>query len=422
VASPVDLSDPGLWARPDLPAVIGELRREAPVRRTETARDGPVWSVLSYELAVEVLKNTAAYSSEGGSLLGAGEGHTPAGAGRMMALTDPPRHRELRAPATPFFSPGGVRHAVRSITELAGEIFDTAVGQGEADLVQVVAALPLAVMCDLLDIPAQDRDMVMRVCDAAFLGGTAEARRVGHQQLIPYLLQQVMRRRADPRDDLISKMATYRVAGRLLPVESVVLNLDNIVVGGVQTVRHTAGMGLHTLASRPDLWRSLQRGEAAMDAAVEELLRWTSVGLHTLRTATRDVELGGWRIPRGDRIVVWTWAANHDPAAFPHPDEIRLDRSPNRHLALGLGAHYCIGGPLAKAELAAVFSAALDRVERIEPLGPPRYNRSIINFGLEQFPARLPARPAGRRRPAGPPDPTAAFPPQRVPLAPVARS
>jgi cytochrome P450 len=399
----LDLSDPGLWARPDLPAVIAELRRQAPVHRTETAQDGPVWSVLSYELGAEVLKDTAAYSSQGGSLLGAGPGQTPAGAGRMMALTDPPRHRQLRAPAMPFFSPGGVRGASRSIAELAGDIIGQAVAHGEADLVEVVKVLPLTVMCDLLDIPAQNRDMVVRVCDAAFLGGTAQQRRVGHQQLIPYLMQQVMRRRADPGDDLISAMAAYRVAGRLLPVEDVVLNLDNIVVGGVQTVRHTAAMGLHILASRPDLWHSLQRGEAAMGAAVDELLRWTSVGLHTLRTATRDVELGGQRISRGDRVVVWTWAANRDPAAFTDPDEIRLDRSPNRHLALGLGAHYCIGAPLAKAELSAIFTAALDRIERIEPLGPARYNRSIINFGLERFPARLPAR-------------LPLFPPEQVPL------
>lgn len=384
-----DLSDPGLWARPDLPAVIAELRREAPVHRTETAEDGPVWSVLSYEHGAEVLKDTAVYSSEGGSLLGAGEGHAPVGAGRMMALTDPPRHRQLRAPATPFFSPSGVRGASRSIAELAGEIFDKAVAQGEMDLVEVVKALPLAVMCDLLDVPAQDRDMVVRVCDAAFLGGTAQQRRAGHQQLIPYLMQQVMRRRADPRDDLISMMATYRVAGRLLPVEDVVLNLDNIVVGGVQTVRHTAAMGLHTLAARPDLWSSLRSGAAAMPAAVDELLRWTSVGLHSLRTATRDAGLGGRRIARGDRVVVWTWAANRDPAAFTAPDEIRLGRSPNRHLALGLGAHYCIGAPLAKAELSAIFTAALDRIERIEILGSVQHNRSIINFGLERFPARL---------------------------------
>ncbi|MFG3052672.1 cytochrome P450 [Kitasatospora sp. NPDC048239] len=392
VSTTVDLTDPGLWALPDTPALVEELRREAPVHLTDTVDDGPVWSVLSYQHSAEVLRNAAVYSSESGSLLGAGAGQTPVGSGRMMALTDPPRHRELRAPANPFFSPGGVRGAARSIAELAGELFDRAVEQGEVDLVDVVSALPLAVMCDLLDVPEKDREMVVRVCDIAFLGRTPEERRAGHQQLIPYLMHQVMLRRTDPRDDLISMMATYRVRGRLLPVEDVVLNLDNIVVGGVQTVRHTAAMGLLTLVQNPGLWQQLQRGEVGMDSAVDELLRWTSVGLHTLRTASRDTELAGRQIRSGDRVAVWVWSANRDPEAFDRPDLIRLDRSPNKHLALGLGAHYCIGAPLAKAELGALFSAALERVSVIEPTAAPQYNRSIINFGLDHFPVRLTPR------------------------------
>ncbi|MFH8553187.1 cytochrome P450 [Streptomyces celluloflavus] len=384
-----DLTDPGLWSRPDLPAVIDALRAKSPVQRTETADDGPVWSVLSYELAAEVLRNTAVYSSEGGSLLGSGEGRTPVGSGRMMALTDPPRHRDLRAPATPFFSSGGVRNASRSIAELADSLVAEAVARGEVDLVDTVAALPLAVMCDLLEIPDEDRDMVVRVCDDAFLCRTPEERRAGHQRLLPYLFQQVLLRRADPGDDLISKVATYRVQGRPMPVEDVVLNLDNIVVGGVQTVRHTAAMGLLALVQHPELWRQLRDGEAEIGAALDELLRWTSVGLHTLRTASRDTELGGQVIRRGERVVVWTWAANHDAAAFDRPHDIILDRSPNKHLALGLGAHYCIGAPLAKAELEGLFSAMLRRVTEIRPTGPLRHNGSIINFGLDHFPVRL---------------------------------
>ncbi|MFF2921009.1 cytochrome P450 [Streptomyces celluloflavus] len=384
-----DLTDPDLWSRPDLPAVIDALRAKSPVQRTETADDGPVWSVLSYELAAEVLRNTAVYSSEGGSLLGSGEGRTPVGSGRMMALTDPPRHRDLRAPATPFFSSGGVRNASRSIAELADSLVADAVARGEVDLVDTVAALPLAVMCDLLEIPDEDRDMVVRVCDDAFLCRTPEERRAGHQRLLPYLFQQVLLRRADPGDDLISKVATYRVQGRPMPVEDVVLNLDNIVVGGVQTVRHTAAMGLLALVQHPELWQQLRDGEAEIGAALDELLRWTSVGLHTLRTASRDTELGGQVIRRGERVVVWTWAANHDAAAFDRPHDIILDRSPNKHLALGLGAHYCIGAPLAKAELEGLFSAMLRRVTEIRPTGPLRHNGSIINFGLDHFPVRL---------------------------------
>ncbi|MFD7579315.1 cytochrome P450 [Kitasatospora sp. NPDC059817] len=390
--TPVDLTDPDLWARPDTPALVAELRREASVHRTDTVDDGPIWSVLSYRHSAEVLRNATLYSSEQGSLLGAGEGNVPVGSGRMMALTDPPRHRELRAPANPFFAPGPVRGASRGITELAASIVDQAVELGEVDLVDAVSALPLSVMCDLLDVPEKDREMVERVCDVAFLGRTPEERRAGHQQLIPYLLHQVMLRRTDPRDDLISKMATYRVGGKLLPIEDVVLNLDNIVVGGVQTVRHTAAMGLHTLVQHPELWRQLQRGEVGMDSALDELLRWTSVGLHTLRTASRDTELDGRTIRRGDRVAVWVWSANRDPEAFDRPEEILLDRAPNKHLALGLGAHYCIGAPLAKAELGALFTAMLERVAEIEPTGPVVHNRSIINFGLDHFPVRLTPR------------------------------
>ncbi|MEY9862084.1 cytochrome P450 [Catenulispora sp. GAS73] len=388
----VDLSDPGLWSRPDLADLMDTLRAEAPVRRTDTAQDGPVWSVMSYELASAVLTDAATYSSTSGSLLGSGAGQCPVGAGRMMALTDPPRHRELRAPVLPFFSAKGVRGYRERLEQIATAAIGDAVARGEADLVQTVATVPLAVMCDLLGIAEQDRAMVVEVCDQAFLGRTPEERRAGHQQLIPYLFTQVMQRRVNPGEDLISAAATHRVAGRPLPVEDVVLNLDNIVVGGVQTVRHTAAMGIWALMQHPEHWAALAEGRVDPDSATDELLRWTSVGLHVLRTATRRVELGGHTVEAGDRVVVWTWPANHDPAAFDRPRELRLDRSPNRHLALGVGPHYCIGAQLAKAELGAIYRALLTRVRTIELAGEPEYNSSIINFGFDRLPVRLHAR------------------------------
>ncbi|MFE3559504.1 cytochrome P450, partial [Streptomyces sp. NPDC059193] len=195
----VDLTDPDLWARPDTPALVAEMRREAPVHLTDTADDGPVWSVLTYKESADVLRNAAVFSSESGSLLGSGEGNVPVGSGRMMALTDPPRHRDLRAPANPFFSKGGVRGAARSIAERAGELFDQAVEQGEVDLVDVVSALPLAVMCDLLDVPEKDRDMVVRVCDVGVHGRTPEASRARHPPVVPNQLHPVVERRHHPR-------------------------------------------------------------------------------------------------------------------------------------------------------------------------------------------------------------------------------
>jgi cytochrome P450 len=385
----IDLSDASLWARPDLAGLIGELREQAPVQRTATAQDGPVWSVLSYELACAVLNDTATYSSAGGSLLGSGAGQVPAGAGRMMALTDPPRHRELRAPVLPYFSARGVRNSASRISDLAASVIADAVVLGQVDLVNVVSAIPLVVMCELLDIPGDDREMVVKVCDEAFLGQNPDARRTAHRTLIPYLFQLAARRRADPGDDLTSALARYLINGRLLPIEDVVLNLDNVIVGGVQTVRHTAATSIWALVQHPECWRQLQAGEVSLASATDELLRWTSVGLHVLRTATRRVELGGQLIEPGEKVAVWTWAANHDPAMFDRPEAIVLDRSPNRHLALGVGPHYCVGGPLAKAELGAIYGAVLDQIAAIEPTGDPVRNQSIINFGFDHVPVRL---------------------------------
>ena len=387
-----DLTDPGLWARDDVGAIVAELRGRAPVHRAETETDGPVWSVLDYATGARVLTDAATFSSAGGSLLGSGTGPGPVGANRMMALSDGSRHRELRTPTLSYFSPAAVRGAADRIAELAVTVVDEAVERGDVDLVDVLATVPLAVMCDLLGIPADDRDLVASVCDEAFLAPTPEGRRGGHQKLLPYLFEQVMRRRTAPGQDLISTLATHRVGGRPLPLEDVVLNLDNIIVGGVQTVRHTAAMGIWALVRHPECWRRLAAGEVELGSAVDELLRWTSVGLHVLRTATRPVELGGQAVEAGDKVAVWVWSADHDPAAFDQPDELRLDRSPNRHLALGVGAHYCVGAPLAKAELRAIYAALLARVAAIEPTGVPVHNRSIINFGFDRLPVRLLAR------------------------------
>ncbi|MEU7787961.1 cytochrome P450 [Amycolatopsis sp. NPDC049159] len=384
----VDLTDPGLWARPDVGEIVADLRSRAPVHRTETALDGPVWSVLGYHLGSRVLTDAATFSSTGGSLLGTGG--TPAGAGKMMALSDGPRHRELRAPVLPYFSPKGVRTTADRITELAAEVVESALDHETVDLVDVLATVPLVVMCDLLGIPGDDRDLVVAVCDEAFLAQTPDARRAGHQKLLPYLFEKVVQRRKNPGDDLISTLATHRIKNRLLPIEDVVFNLDNIVVGGVQTVRHTAAMSIWALMNHPDAWHQLK--DADLDLATDELLRYTSVGLHVLRTATTQVELGGHVIDAGDKVAVWTWSADHDTAVFDRPHELLLDRSPNRHLALGVGAHYCVGAPLAKAELKAIYAALLDQVAGLELDGEPVHNRSIINFGFDHLPVRLRAR------------------------------
>ncbi|MEE6264120.1 cytochrome P450 [Streptomyces diastatochromogenes] len=391
-----DLTDPAFWAGDDSLPILRELRRRAPLWHLESATEGPLWCVLSHELAGEVLGDAARFSSEQGSLLGTGRDRAPAGAGKMMALTDPPRHRHLRNLVLPYFSKRKATELRGRVVELTRQVVHGALGAAETDFVRGISStVPLTVMCELLGVPDEDQGHVVGMCDRAFLGDTPEERAEAHQQLLPYLFGIGLRRQGDPRDDLISSLVTHEVDGCRLPLDEALLNLDNILVGGVQTVRHTSSAAMLALTRHPDAWEAMREDGYDPELGVEELLRWTSVGLHVLRTARTDTELAGRRVRAGERVVVWTPAANRDETEFEEPDRLRLDRTPNRHLALGWGPHYCIGAPLARVELAALFGVLSEAAERVEVLRPPVPNRSLINFGLDSLDVRLHPR-AGR--------------------------
>jgi cytochrome P450 len=306
-----------------------------------------------------------------------------------MALADPPRHRELRSPVMPFFSSKQATRLKARVQELVERIVGDALERGDVEFVHDVASiLPMEVMCDLMGVPSSDRGDVVAMCDSAFLGRTREARSSGHLRLMGYLFELALERRETPRSDVVSAVATHRIDGELLPLEDVVLNCDNVLVGGVQTVRHAASMSVFTLVNHPGAWEALREG-ADVGLAVEELLRWTAVGSHTVRTTKRDVTVAGVDIPAGDRLVVWFTSANRDEAVFERGAELDLARPNNRHLAFGSGLHYCIGAHLARLELRLLLSELIRKVRTIEQTGPAVPNHSIIDLGLESLPLRL---------------------------------
>ncbi|SIO90365.1 cytochrome P450 [Nocardiopsis sp. JB363] len=382
-----DLTDPRFWTRGDTHRIVARMRDEAPVHRHEGTTEGDIWGVFTHEHAVEVLGNAEVYGSEGGSLLGSG--NPPAGAGRMMALTDPPRHRGIRNAAADRFSPRSLARFEPAIRKLVAELIDLALGEEEFDFVGSIASVvPMVVLCDVMDIPAKDRSSIERLCDEAFLSGAPNRRREAHQDLLAYLLELVIERRIDPGDDLVSALASGE--GRYaLSIQDAVLNCDNIMVGGVQTVRHTASAIMHLLLHAPGLWNRLRSPDLRFNPAVDELLRVTSVGVHVLRTVRKPAELGGRHLSTGDRVVVWIPSANRDPEVFQDPDRADLTRTPNRHLALGRGPHFCVGAALARLELRLLLEELVGRVGAIESTGPATPALSIINLGLNRLPMRF---------------------------------
>ncbi|MGW4651409.1 cytochrome P450 [Kitasatospora sp. NPDC004289] len=370
------------WAR---------MREQEPVRWHEPGLFPGFWSLTRYEDIREVLRDAETFSSASGILLRPlAQGQDP-GSGRTLALSDPPRHSLLRGAIADRFAPRHLRTLGGFLDVSARAAVGAALAAGQADFVTEVAArVPLDVVCAFLDIPDEDRPSIVTWSTDAFCAGSAEERSLAHLQILDYFTDLVEQRRAEPGDDLVSTLATLRLDGEPLPLEDVVLNCDNLLVGGTENVRLAMSGGMLALLEHPEQWAALRADfDALAPAAVEEILRWTSSATHLLRRATRDVLVGGQTVRAGELVVCWLTSAARDGAQFDSPDTFDLRRTPNRHLALGAGPHYCVGTQLAKLEILAVLREFCAQVESVELAGEPEYLDSIVVNGLRRLPLRL---------------------------------
>jgi cytochrome P450 len=142
----------------------------------------------------------------------------------------------------------------------------------------------------------------------------------------------------------------------------------------------------------PGQWQAVSRDPSLLPTAVEEVLRWTSTATHLMRVATKQVEIRGHCIEAGDRVTLWLPSANRDEDVFDEPDLFDVSRTPNRHLALGVGEHFCLGSTLARAELRLLYDELLRQTARIDPAGEPILLNSIVVNGPAQLPVTLTAR------------------------------
>jgi cytochrome P450 len=398
----VDLADPDLYATGDPHAVWRALRRVAPVYWNPEA-DGPgFWVVTAYEHALAVYRDTHAFSSAHGSVLRSDRRAPDPGAGRMLVQTDPPRHRKVRSLLTGAFTPGTIARLRRTAEDVAEDLVERAVAAGGCEFVDTVAArLPVALTCELMGVPRGDWPLMYDLTRRAFGSDdpafqTSPSSRFSaaraHSEIMLYHHALIEERRGATGTDLVSALANGRVDGAPLATDEILLHCDNVLVAGHETVRHASTGGLIALIESPEQWRALTDDRALLNAAVEEILRWTSPAMHVLRTARRDVELGGRRIRAGDAVTVWHPSVNRDERVFVDPDRLDVARHPNRHLALGAGEHYCLGASLARLELRTLFAALLRNVRRAELAGPVVRLRSNVVAGYRSVPVAFSAR------------------------------
>ncbi len=386
----VDLADPGLYGSGDPHPVFAFLRSQ-PGLAWNRERDGPgFWAVTRYADAVAVYRDTASFTSTRGAILRPDRGRPDPAGGRMLVMTDPPRHTKLRGILNRGFTPRTVDRLRARLDLTAGELLGRALERGRCDFVADVAArLPVITTCELMGVPAQDQARMLELTSTAFGATSGLTAANAHAEILTYYAELVERRRLAPGDDLVSLLATAEVDGRRLTDAEVLLDCDNLVVGGNETTRHAAAGGLLALVQHPQELERLRREPGLVEAAVEEILRWTTPGMHVLRTAARTAVVGGQVVRPGEEVVVWNVSANRDPAAFERPDRFDAGRSPNRHLAFGTGEHFCLGAAMARLELRALFARVLADVAAVELAGPVERLRSNVVCGLERLPVVL---------------------------------
>ncbi|MFI9556360.1 cytochrome P450 [Nonomuraea endophytica] len=384
---PASLADPALFAEGDPHGLWRWMRAHAPVHWHPPGELPGFWSLTRYEDARAVYRDAQTFSSARGVLLRPVRCGEDPGNGRTIALTDPPRHRRMRGLIAGWFAERAVRSVEESMRPLARRLIARAAERGACDFVDDLAArFSLSVICGIIGVPERDHDDLFRWSNAAF-----DAKGIAHQRVMQYFLDLIYDRMAEPADDLISALVHGKVDGELLTEEEILLNCENLL-GATENGRLALIGGMHAFLEHPAQWERLRAERGLLATAGEEVLRWTSSGTHSMRTVTRETSVRGARMRPGERVVVWLPSANRDESVFPDPDRFDMTRTPNRHLALGGGEHFCIGATLVRAEMRVLFDELLESGHRIEQAGPAVPVRSIAVSGLAHLPVRMTAR------------------------------
>ena len=363
------------------------LRTDAPVA---WCSDPGFWAVSRHADVLAVSTDSQSFCSSDGVLIM--EIGTTYDAPPTMMHTDPPEHTMYRGLVSAPFRRRVVDVMDTAVRHRAGALIRSLRCDEPIDVVQGLAVpLPLLVIADLLGL---DEDLLPTLhdwSDAAVPGATElshDRRMKLLGDMTDFLLTEAARRRSDPGDDLISLVASATTDGRGLDDSEIAMFLIQLLVAGNETVRNTISGGLVAFAEYPTEWTRLRSDPVLVGTTIEEVLRWTSAVVSFMRTATRDVTLGGVGIAAGDPVLMLYGSANRDVAAFGET-AARFDiaRDPNNHLAFGFGTHFCLGAALARLELRVVIEEllALDATG-FEFAGPVERSPSTVIAGIRSAP------------------------------------
>ncbi len=341
-------------------AAMERLRALGPVVEVRFPIIGKVWATTTQALADQVLKDTATFTmrKEDGEVAGLRwwmPGVVRTLANSMLSMDDP-GHKRLRDIVDEAFRRRAVLDMEPHIQALGDELADQLFAEGSpADLVERYARkLPLSVICELLGLPLADRPKFI-----AWAGGfTRFTAAVGFLAMIPnvlamkrYIERHLETVRRQGGEGLIAEIVRVEKDGGRISPDEIVSMVFLLLFAGHETTTHLISGSVYELLKNPDLRDWLEADWSRADLAVEEFLRFiTPVQFTKPRYVRKDIELGGVRVRKGDKIMAMLAAANMDPQANPDPERLDLQRKPNRHVAFGTGIHFCLGHQLARIE------------------------------------------------------------------------
>ncbi|HZR81548.1 MAG TPA: cytochrome P450 [Candidatus Binatia bacterium] len=399
----VNLIDPDVFV-PGVPhEMFRVLRRDAPVYWHEgDGRESGFWAITKHADVKHVSRNPELFSSERkGVMFRDPAPHELPAIQAIMISMDPPRHRQYRNLVNKVFTPRMVERLRPRIAAIVDDIFDRLGASGECDFVEHVAApLPMAVICEMMGVPDEDRAAIYQLSNRLIGFDDPELRQetppdgvidynLASAEMFAYGAKLAERARRHPGDDLATALLAAEVDGERLSDLEFNSFFLLLAIAGNETTRTVTTNGTIALLEHPEQLAALRRDPSLIDTAVEEMLRWAPPVHHFRRTATEDTEIRGVRIRANDKLLLWYGSANRDEEVFAEPDRFDARRDPNEHLAFGIGEHFCLGASLARLELQMIFSGLVHRLRDLAIVAPPRRLRSNFINGVKEMQVRF---------------------------------
>ncbi len=395
----IDVSNAYWFQNDTIGHFFERLRRDDPVHLTVNSRYDRFWNITKYKDIMHVDTNHGIYSSDwtqGGIALA----NLPLDQRLQMFIAmDQPKHDVQRKAVSPIVGPGNLATMEATIRERTCRVLDSLPRDETFNWVEKVSIeLTTMMLATLFDFPMEDRKLLTWWSDVATsvpeldkLVESQEARQAELGKMLAYFTKLWNERvNAPPSNDLVSMLAHNPATRNMGPLEYMG-NLVLLIVGGNDTTRNSMSGGMLAMSKFPEEWAKLRANPKLIDSMVPEIIRWQTPLPMMRRTALQDVELGGKKILKGDKVVMWYLSGNRDEEVIAKPNDFIIDRPrPREHLSFGFGIHRCVGNRLAEMQLKILWEEILARFEKIEVMGEPKRLLSTFVRGITHLPVRLP--------------------------------